>query len=148
MAGIISVLDEAGGSDMAADAIYPDREYLAFLAQRKLMLQRRRGGGRPFYYPRVAEPGTGSTDLEWVEACGRGTVHATTTVRVRPPQADYNVAIIELDDGPRMLSRVDDVDADQVMIGMRVMARIIPFEDQHAVVFVPLGKHLNPKGEM
>ena len=125
--------------NMTTDAIHPDREYLAFLAQGRFMLQRRRDGGTPFYYPRVAEPGTGSTDLEWIEATGRGTVHATTTVRVRPPQADYNVSIIELDEGPRMLSRVEGVEAPDVAIGMRVMARIIPFEDQHAVIFVPLG---------
>lgn len=121
---------------MTDDAIHPDQAYLAFLAQGKFMLQRRRGGGKPFYYPRVAEPGTGSIDLEWIEASGRGTVHATTTVRVRPPQADYNVSIIELDEGPRMLSRVEGVDVEDVAIGMRVGARIIEFEDQHAVVFV------------
>ncbi|MEO8722124.1 MAG: OB-fold domain-containing protein [Sphingobium sp.] len=102
------------------------------------MLQRRRAHGKPFFYPRVAEPGTGSTDLEWVEATGLGTVHATTLVRVRPPQADYNVAIIELDDGPRMLSRVEGVEPADVAIGMRVMARIVPFEEHHAVVFEPL----------
>jgi uncharacterized protein len=123
---------------MTIEPIHPDQEYLAFLASGKFMLQRRKGGGVPFFYPRVAEPGTGCTDLEWVEATGRGTVHATTTVRVRPPQADYNVAIIELEDGPRMLSRVEGVDASNVVIGMPVEARIVAFEEHHAVIFVPL----------
>ena len=118
--------------------IHPDREFLAFLAQGKFMLQRRRSGGKPFFYPRVAEPGTGSSDLEWIEATGLGTVYATTIVRVRPPQSDYNVAVIELDDGPRMLSRVEHTDPAEVFIGMRVRAQIIPFEDHHAVVFRPL----------
>lgn len=122
----------------APDGIRPDQEYLSFLAQGRFMLQRRRPDAKPFFYPRVAEPGTGSTDLEWVEATGLGTVHATTLVRVRPPQADYNVAIIELDDGPRMLSRVEGVEPADVAIGMRVMARIVAFEDHHAVVFEPL----------
>ncbi|MEO7690286.1 MAG: OB-fold domain-containing protein [Sphingomonas sp.] len=120
------------------DAIRPDQEYLAFLTQGKFMLQRRKPDGKPFFYPRVAEPGSGSTDLEWIEATRLGTVYATTLVRVRPPQADYNVAIIELDDGPRMLSRVEGIEAADVVIGMRVMARIVAFEDHHAVVFVPL----------
>lgn len=131
---------------MTDDAILPDQAHLAFLAQGKFMLQRRRGGGTPFYYPRVAEPGTGSTDLEWIEASGRGTVHATTTVRVRPPQSDYNVSIIELDEGPRMLSRVEGVEAEEVAIGMRVTARIIEFEDQHAVVFAPVDDTSDQEG--
>lgn len=122
----------------SSEDIRPDLEFLAFLAQGKFMLQRPRVNGKPFFYPRVAEPGTGCTDLEWVEATGFGTVHATTIVRVRPPQADYNVVIIELDDGPRMLSRVDGVEPADVAIGLRVKAQIIPFEDRHAVVFVPL----------
>ena len=116
----------------------PDREYLAFLAAGKFMLQRRKSGGKPFFYPRVAEPGTGSTDLEWIEATGFGVVHATTVVRVRPPQADYNVAIIELDNGPRLLSRVEDVDPSDVLVGMRVKAKIVPFGERHAVVFTPV----------
>ena len=119
------------------DTIRPDREFFAFLAEGKLMLQQSRSSGKPFFYPRVAEPGTGRTDLEWIEASGRGTVYATTTIRVRPPQPDYGVVIVELDEGPRMLSRVDGVEPSEVFIGMRVQASIIPFEDQHAVVFVP-----------
>jgi len=121
-----------------SDTIHPDREFLDFLAQGKFMLQRRRSGGAPFFYPRVAEPGTGSTDLEWVEASGLGAVYATTIVRVRPPEADYNVVVVELDEGPRMLSRVEGVAPEDVAIGMRVKARIEPFEDRHAVVFAAL----------
>jgi len=116
--------------------ILPDQEYLAFLAQGKFMLQQSRSSGRPFFYPRVAEPGTGKTDLEWIEAAGGGAVYATTLVRVRPPNSDYCVVIIELDEGPRMLSRVEGVNPAELFIGMRVQAKIVPFEDQHCVVFV------------
>lgn len=118
--------------------IRPDQEYLAFLAQGRFMLQSPRSGGKPFFYPRVAEPGTGNTDLEWIEAAGLGTVYATTQVRTRPPQEDYNVAIIELDEGPRMLSRVEGIPVADVVIGLRVKAQIVPFEDHHAIVFTPL----------
>ncbi|MDE2440938.1 MAG: OB-fold domain-containing protein [Betaproteobacteria bacterium] len=117
--------------------IRPDQEFLAFLAQGKFMLQQSRSSGKPFFYPRVAEPRTGKTDLEWIEASGGGTVYATTLVRVRPPNADYGVIIVELDEGPRMLSRVEDVGPAELFIGMRVQAKIVPFEDQHCVVFVP-----------
>lgn len=120
------------------DGVHPDQEFFAFLAEGKFMVQRSRTSGKAFFYPRVAEPGTGRTDLEWFEVSGLGTVHATTTVRVRPPEADYNVAIVELDEGARMLSRVEDVAAADVVVGMRVKARIVPFENHHAVVFAPL----------
>ena len=128
------------------DGVRPDQEFLAFLAQGKFMLQRRRSGGKPFFYPRVAEPGTGSRDLEWVEATGLGTVYATTLVRVRPPEANYNVTIVELDDGPRMLSRIDGIEPEQVVVGMRVKSRIEPFEDYHAVVVVPLADSVPQEG--
>ena len=93
--------------------------------------------GAFLFYPRVAEPGTGCTDLEWVELSGRGTVHATTVVRRKPPEADYNVALIDLAEGPRMMSRVEGVPPEQVRIGMAVTARIAPGEDGPIILFDP-----------
>ena len=104
--------------------VHPERDYLAFLAEGRFMLQRSRSSGRFVFYPRVAEPGTGATDLEWVEASGRGTVYATSVVRRRPPAADANVALIDLAEGVRMMSRVEGVDPASVRIGMAVQARI------------------------
>lgn len=120
------------------DGVHPDQEFFAFLAEGRFMVQRSRTGGKAFFYPRVAEPGTGRTDLEWFEVSGLGTVYATTTVRVRPPELDYNVAVVELDEGARMLSRIEDVAPQDVVVGMRVKARIVPFEKHHTVVFAPL----------
>ena len=105
--------------------IQPEREYLAHLAQGRLMLLRSRQTGAVFFYPRVAEPMTGSRDLEWVPACGLGVVHASTVVRPKPPQAAYNVALIELAEGPRLLSRVEGLAPEAVHIGLAVRARII-----------------------
>ena len=59
----------------------PEREYLQHLAEGRFMIQRSRASGRFVFYPRVAEPATGATDLEWVEASGGGTVYATSTMR-------------------------------------------------------------------
>lgn len=89
------------------------------------MLLRSRASGRQFFYPRVAEPGSGNTDLEWVEACGRGTVYSVTIVRARPPAPSYNVVLVDLEEGPRLMARVDGVALDEVHIGMAVMARIV-----------------------
>lgn len=125
---------------MKADmpGIKPEQEYFAHLAQGRFMLQRSRGTGEFFFYPRVAAPVTGARDLEWVEVSGRGTVHAVTIMRPRPPQAPYNVVLVDLEEGPRMMSRVEGVAADAVRIGMAVQARITTQDDKPLVVFDPV----------
>jgi uncharacterized OB-fold protein len=119
--------------------IKPDVDFQAFLQEGRFMIQRSKSSGRHVFYPRVAEPGTGATDLEWVEASGKGTVYATTTVRTRPPAADYNVALIDLAEGVRMMSRVEGVAAEDVKIGMAVQARILDDGDSRCVVFDAVG---------
>ncbi len=113
----------------------PDLDFQAFLKQGRFMLQRSRSSQRHFFYPRVLEPGTGATDLEWVEASGLGAVYAVTVIRPKPPIEPYNVALIDLDEGPRLMSRVEGLPAEQVQIGMRVKARISADPEQLFVVF-------------
>lgn len=113
----------------------PEQDYFAHLAQGRFMLQRSRSSGRFVFYPRVAEPVTGARDLEWVPASGFGTVYATTVVRPRPPQQPYNVVLVDLDEGPRMMSRVENMPAEAVRIGMRVRARVATQDDKPLVVF-------------
>lgn len=115
--------------------IRPEQEYFAHLAQGRFMLQRSRSSGRHVFYPRVAEPVTGARDLEWVPASGLGTVHAVTVMRPKPPQQPYNVVLVDLDEGVRMMSRVEGIAADAVRIGMRVRARITTQDDKPLVVF-------------
>mgnify|MGYP003583416713 CR=1 FL=1 len=89
----------------------------------RFMIQRSRSSGQHMFYPRAIEPGTGDDDLEWVQACGKGQVYACTTVypRKKPP---YNISIVQLDEGPRLMSRIVDIDPESVSIGMQVYARI------------------------
>ena len=108
---------------VSSQEVRPDKEFEAFLADGRFMIQRSRSSGRYVFYPRVAEPVTGARDLEWVEASGRGTVYSVTVVRKRPPEADYNVVLIDLEEGPRLMSRVDGVGVDSVRIGLNVQAR-------------------------
>lgn len=107
------------------DEIHPERQYREFLAQGRFMIQRARGSGRYVFYPRVAEPVTGDTNLEWVEASGHGTVYSTTVVRKRPPEPSYNVALVDLAEGPRLMSCVVGLPPEAVRIGMPVRAQII-----------------------
>jgi uncharacterized protein len=116
---------------------HPDADFQQFLKDGRFMLQRSRATGRYFFYPRVMEPGTGSTDLEWTPASGGGTVYSTTVVRPVPPAPAHNVVLVDLDEGPRMMSRVEGVPPDAVKIGMRVRARIAHDNELHYVVFDP-----------
>ncbi len=116
---------------------FPEKEYFEFLAKGKFMIQRSTQSGRYVFFPRLAEPVTGSP-LEWVEACGRGTVYSITVLSPRAPEAMYNVALIDLEEGPRLMSRVDGMPPDQVTIGLKVQARIIEEDGKALLVFEPL----------
>lgn len=116
----------------------PEARYYAYLKEGRFMIQRSASSGKYVFYPRVVNPGTGEADLEWVEASGEGTVYATTVARRRPEQGgDYNVALIDLKEGPRMMSRVVGIEPEQVKIGMKVRARIEELNGAPAVVFTP-----------
>jgi uncharacterized OB-fold protein len=116
----------------------PDADYQAFLREGRFMIQRSRASGRHVFYPRLAEPGSGAENLEWVEASGDGVVYSTTVVRNKPPTPDYNVALVELAEGPRMMSRVVGLEPQAVSIGLKVRARVIDLDGAPAVVFEPV----------
>ena len=118
-------------------AIHPEKQWREHLAQGRFMIQRSRSSGAYVFYPRVAAPGTGAEDLEWVEACGDGTVHAVTVVRKKDPADSYNVVLIDLAEGSRLMSRIDGITPDEVSIGMQVRARIIEEQGEPLLVFVP-----------
>jgi uncharacterized protein len=124
--------------NVMSPTLKPDVDYQAFLQEGRFMIQRGKASGRHHFYPRAIEPGTGNDDLEWVPASGLGTVYSTTVVRSKPPAPSYNVALIDLAEGPRMMSRVEGLAPEDVRIGMPVRARIA-IEDGHAcVVFDPV----------
>lgn len=127
---------------MASDGYFdgpgPERRYLDYIAEGKFMIQRSRSTGTYVHYPRTINPGTGEADLEWVEASGEGTVYASTVNRQRPEKGgDYNIALIDLKEGPRMMSRVVSIAPSDVKIGMKVRAKIDKIGDTPAIVFEP-----------
>jgi uncharacterized OB-fold protein len=115
----------------------PEKEFFEHLAEGRFMIQKSRSTGGHVFYPRMAEPGTGATDLEWVAASGRGTVYSTTVIRQKPPTPNYNLALIDLAEGPRMMSRVEGIAPEAVKIGMAVKARVVRENDQPLVIFEP-----------
>ena len=45
-------------------------------------------------------------------------------VRAKPPLPPYNVALVDLEEGPRIMSRIEAIRPNEVRIGMKVQARI------------------------
>ncbi len=115
----------------AAAPVGPEAQYQRFLQQGRFMLQRSASTGRHVFYPRVAIPGSGETDLEWVEATGTGRLYAITVNRSR--NGSHNVALIDLDEGVRMMARIEG--RETAPIGSRVKARVIEEDGQALVVF-------------
>jgi uncharacterized OB-fold protein len=112
----------------------PEAHWRAALADGRLLLQRGTVSGRAFFPPRAFEPGTGD-GVEWFEASGRGVVYSVTVISRKPPEADYAVVLVELEEGPRLMSRVDGVAAEAVTIGMHVRARIADVDGAALLVF-------------
>lgn len=91
------------------------------------------------FYPRSTCPSCGSAELAWRQVSGRGTLHTFTVARraTHPKLADrvpYAIAIVELDEGPRLTSTVVDVDPDTLRIGQRL---VVGFED-HEEISLPV----------
>ena len=116
----------------------PAAAYQSYLDRGELAYQWSPEAGRAVFYPRVICPFTGSDRLEWRVASGLGTVYATTVTHPRQG-APYNVALIDCDEGFRLMSRVEGVAPEDVHIGMRVRCRILkPAGDEPAYpVFEP-----------
>lgn len=115
----------------------PEAQFFEFLQLGHFKIQRIKGAGTFVFYPRwLAE------EWEWADATGRGTVYSRTVIRQKPERGgDYCIAIVELDEGPRMLTRVVGIPASEVSIGTKVNAKIeVPTWDPKSgpvVLFYP-----------
>jgi len=110
---------------MANEGVGPDAVFRGHLKDGRFMIQKCGACGAFVFYPRLLCTACGASKLEWQAADGGGTVYSTTIVRRKPDSGgDYNVAIVELKEGPRLMSRVVDVPPAEVAIGMPVRADI------------------------
>jgi uncharacterized OB-fold protein len=121
------------GSTVGPDAIYRER-----LRAGRIEMQACERCRRVCFPPRTHCPSCGAQPLAWRAILGTGTVYATTVVRQRPDHGpDYNVALIDVTEGARMMSRVEGVPPTEVRIGMAVRAKITLADGEPLVVFVP-----------
>lgn len=121
-------------SDSAHDG--PAAQWAEALRAGRFLIQRCRDCSRHVFYPRRLCPHCHGAELEWVPADGRGTVHATTVItRSASRGGDYNVVLVDLVEGVRMMSRVDGIAPAQAVIGMKVRATIADGPQGPMVVF-------------
>jgi len=113
------------------------------LKERKFLLRHCNACGRDHYYPRPFCPTCWSDDLSWKEASGRGTLYTYSIVHVNdlPPfneRVPYVAAIVELDEGPRVMTNVEGVEFEALRIGMPLAVDFRPISDDVTIpVFRP-----------
>lgn len=136
MAEHIHTSESPLGAEVGADFYYQSQlDQGNFLIQRCLVCE------RSIFYPRMICPHCGADRLEWFTPCGRGTVYSTTVVRRKVEHGgDYNVALIDLEEGVRMMSRLEGIAPQDVAIGMAVQLVIVDGDNGKLVVFNPEGK--------
>lgn len=79
-----------------------------------------------------------SESISWVEAVGTGTVYSKTTVRRKVELGgDYNVSLVDLDEGVRVMANVVGIAPENVQIDMRVKLEINMNNDVETVIFKP-----------
>ncbi len=124
------------GRDASAGA--PAEVYRRYLEGGELGFQRCGDCGAAVFYPRVICAGCGSASLFWETSSGRGTVYATTAV-YRRNREPYNVSLVDLEEGFRIMSRIEGLPAEEVKIGMPVRLRVDETEEGPVAVFIPSG---------
>ena len=88
------------------------------LNEHKLMIQRCNACG-PYFYPRPFCPSCFSWDVEWFEASGKGTLYSFVINNRTPPyigDKPFIIAIVELEEGPRMMTNLLGVEADPAKV--------------------------------
>jgi uncharacterized OB-fold protein len=116
------------------------RGFWEALVRHELYLQRCRNCGTLRYYPRALCPACLSDSTEWQRVSGRGTVYTFTVTHQNQSAGfrealPYVLAIVELEEGVRLMTNVIGCAPDAVRVGMPVE---IVFEDVTPEVTLPM----------
>lgn len=121
------------------DATGPDQTFQRALANKEILLPKCDDCGAYHFFPRVLCPHCHGTAISWEPASGLGRVHTTTVVRRKPERGgDYNVCMVELEEGVRMMSRVEGIAPGDVAIDMEVSAFVGEVDGDPLVLFKPV----------
>lgn len=105
-------------------------DFYVGLGQHKLLGSRELSSGHLFLPPRMLDPETQATDMEWVEFSGKGKLVAFTVIYVGSSamlaagydrKNPYCVGIVETEEGPKISAQILDLDLSKpetIQIGM------------------------------
>ena len=101
------------------------REYWEVAKQGRLLVKHCNACGEVHHYPRPFCPFCWSEDVEWRQVSGRGTVYTYSIVYRNDLEpfsgwGAYVPAVVELDEGPRLMTTIVDCPHDQLAVGMPV----------------------------
>ena len=131
---------------MRFDLPAPEPETEAFwdaARERRLLVKRCADCAEAHFYPRPFCPRCWSENVTWEDASGRATLYTWSTVHVNdlPPfheRVPYVAAIVELSEGPRMMTNIVDCAAERLAIGMSLEVRYRELDDEFSIpVFAP-----------
>ena len=113
----------------------------------ELVLQHCSDCDHKVFPPRAHCPSCGSAGLAWQPVSGNGVIYSYT-VAYRPPhpvfaeQCPLAIAIVELDEGPRMMTNIVGCEPADLQVGMAVRVAFEPIDDSEVVlpVFTPSGE--------
>lgn len=99
-------------------------EFWAAAREGRLVVQYDRTTGRPQWFPRALSLTSGRRDLEWRQVSGNGTLYSWTVTHSPWPghedRVPYVCALVDLDEGVRMLTNVINTDPATLEVGQRV----------------------------
>jgi len=116
----------------------PDLETQPFwdaCREHTLLVKRCGACGTHFHYPRPFCPKCWSDDVSWKPASGRATLYTYSIVHQNdlPPfneRVPYVAAVVELEEGPRVMTNVEGVAHDQLWVGMPLVVDFKPLNDE------------------
>ncbi len=109
----------------------------------RLLIKRCADCGAAHFYPRPFCPACWSTAVDWEEASGQAALYTWSVVHENdlPPfgeRVPYVAAVVDLAEGPRMMTNVVDCDADALTVGMALRVAYRELDESTTVpVFVP-----------
>jgi uncharacterized OB-fold protein len=113
------------------------RPYWEAAKQGRLLVKKCNACGRLHHYPRPFCPTCWSDDVEWHEVSGRGTVYTYSIVFKNDltPFSEWGAyvpGIVELEEGPRLMTNIVDCPHDQLAVGLPVVAVFRDLTDEWA----------------
>lgn len=127
------------------------RPYWDGLREQRLMLPQCGACRHVFWYPRALCPRCHARDITWIQASGRGRLHAFGIAyqsfnRAMKVPTPHVLALVELAEGPRMLSNLIGVDPDPAAIRCDMPVEVV-FSKLTDEITLPLFQPARPAAD-